>query len=119
MPTAPKEVEASTVPPVSYPLSKSVEVTGFRFSADAAKKPEVHYVVVNHSSAGLDDMTVYVTLRASSAKPGQPPLSRFSFHTASLGAFESREMSSTIDKLPRPGALPDWQDLRADVQLGQ
>jgi hypothetical protein len=28
-------------------------------------------------------------------------------------------MSSTIDKLPRPGALPDWQDLRADVQLGQ
>jgi hypothetical protein len=118
--STPKEVEASTVPPLaSYPLSKTVEVTGFRFSGDAGKKPEVHYVVVNHSSAGLDDMTIYVTLRASSAKPGQPPLSRFSFRTTSLGPFESKEMTSPIEKLPRAGALPEWQDLRADVQLGQ
>ncbi len=115
----PQEVEASTVSPVaSYPLSKSVEVAGIRFSGDAGKKPEVHYVVVNHSGAGLDDMTVYVTLRASGAKPGQPPLSRFSFRTASLGPFESREMTSPIEKLPRTGALPEWQDLRADIELG-
>ncbi len=117
--TASEEVEASTVSPmVSHPLSKSVEVTGFRFSGDAGMKPEVHYVVVNHSNVGLDDVTVYVTLRASGAKPGQPPLSRFSFRTTGLGPYQSSEMTSPIEKLPRAGALPEWQDLRADVQLG-
>ena len=115
----PKEVETATAPPpATFSLAKSVEVTGFRFSGDA-KKPEVHYIVVNHSGSGLDDVMVYVTLRSSSAKPGQPPLSRFSFHTPALGPFESKEMMSQIEKLPRPGALPEWQDLRAEVELGQ
>jgi hypothetical protein len=119
-PAAPKQVEAATVAPAaSYPLAKAVEVTGFRFSTDPSKKPEVHYVVVNHSSTGLENTTVYVTLRASGAKPGQPPLSKFSFHSPNLGPLESKEMTSPIDKLPRPGSVPEWQELRADVELGQ
>jgi hypothetical protein len=117
---APKEGGASTIPPAApFSLAKAVEVTGFRFSTDPSKKPEVHYVVVNHSNSGLEDVMVYVTLRASGAKPGQPPLSKFSFHTPNLGPFESKEMTSPIEKLPRPGSVPEWQDLRADVSLGQ
>jgi hypothetical protein len=75
--------------------------------------------VVNHSNSGLEDVMVYVTLRASGSKPGQLPLSKFSFHTPKLGPFESKEMTSPIEKLPRSGSLPEWQDLRADVALGQ
>ncbi len=117
---APKQVEAAGAAPAApYPLAKAVEVTGFRFSTDASKKPEVHYIVVNHSSTGLEDATVYVTLRASGAKPGQPPLSKFSFHAPNLGPLEAKEMTSPIDKLPRPGSVPEWQELRADVELGQ
>ena len=115
-------VAASTPAPTggSSPLAKSVEVTGFRIitsSGDANKKSEVQYLVVNHSDADISDANVFITLR--SAKPGQAPLCRFSFKIPSLGPFESKEMSSPIEKSPRAISLPDWQDLRADVQISQ
>ena len=81
------------------------------------KKPQIHYLVVNHSNAPLHSMTVYVTLRASTSKPGQPPLSRFSFRSPDLAAFEAKEMASPIERVVGPLDLPDWQDLRADVEV--
>jgi len=115
-------VAASTPAPTggSSPLAKFVEVTGFRIitsSGDANKKSEVQYLVVNHSDADISDANVFITLR--SAKPEQAPLCRFSFKIPSLGPFESKEMSSPIEKSPRAITLPDWQDLRADVQISQ
>ena len=62
-------------------------------------------------------MTVYVTLHASGAKPGQPPLFRFSFRAPSLKAFEVKEMTASIEKFTRSVTVPDWQDLRAEVQV--
>jgi hypothetical protein len=106
---APSETSASSA---SYPLSKAVEVTGFRFIGD--KKPEVHYLVVNHSAAELSGVTVYVALRAS---PGKPPLYHFSFRSPTLGPYESKEMVASIDK-PLQSAT-DWQSLHADVEVGQ
>lgn len=103
----------------SHPLAEFVEVTGFRFIMDLNKKSEVHYLVVNHSAVELTDMTVYVTVKSANAKPGQPPLCRFSFRSPGLGPFESKEMISSIEKLSRPVALPDWHDLRAEVQISQ
>ena len=67
----------------------------------------------------FSDMTVFVTVRSANAKPGQPPLCRFSFRSTGLGAFESKEMTSPIEKVAHPVALPDWHDLRADVQIAQ
>ena len=64
-------------------------------------------------------MTIYVTLRSADAKPGQPPVCRFSFRAPTLAPFESKEMTSPIEKLTRPVALPEWQDLRSDVQVAQ
>jgi hypothetical protein len=34
---------------VVNPLSRSIEVTGFRIVTDPSKKPEIHYLVVNHT----------------------------------------------------------------------
>jgi len=102
------------------PLAKFVEVTGFRIvtsSADAGKKAEVQYLVVNHSDADISDANVFITLRG--AKPGQAPLCRFSFKIPSLGPFEAKEMSSPIEKTARGISLPEWQDVRADVQISQ
>ena len=112
--------ESSTALPIaaataSYSLSKAVEVTGLRFPGD--KGSEVHYLLVNHAPAELKAVTVYVTLRATGAKPGQPPLARFSFRAPALAAFESREMVATLDKPLHAAA--DWQSMRADVELGQ
>jgi hypothetical protein len=103
----------------TYPLARYVEVTGFRFLVDFNKKSEIHYLVVNHSNAVLSGMTIFVTLHSASAKPGQPPLSRFSFPAPNLAPFESREMTSPIEHVTRPFELPDWQDLRAEVEIGQ
>ena len=81
----------------------------------------MRYLIVNHSSAGLGAVTIYVTLRSSDAKPGQPPLYRFSFRAPVLGPFESKEMAAipdkALDKLARSTA--DWQNLRADIELAQ
>jgi hypothetical protein len=103
-------------PDNSHSLARFVEVTGIRFM-ELNKKPQIHYLVVNHSSAPLNSITVYVTLRTSSSKPGQPPLSRFAFRSPALAAFEAKEMASPIERISGPLELPDWQDLHADVEV--
>ena len=97
-------------------LARYVEVTGVRFM-EVNKKPQIHYLVVNHSNALLNSMTVYVTLRASNAKPGQPPIAKLTFRSPALAAFEAKEMFSSIEHAVGPLDLPDWQDLRADVEV--
>jgi hypothetical protein len=125
---APTPAVAATTPAPTggnSPLAKFVEVTGFRIvtstpdatKKDATKKSEVQYLIVNHSDADISDANVFVTLR--SAKPGQAPLCRFSFKVPSLGPFESKEMSSPIGNATRAISLPDWQEIRAEVQISQ
>jgi hypothetical protein len=120
---APTQAVAATAPAPTggnSPLAKFIEVTGFRIvtsSSDANKKSEVQYLVVNHSDADISDANVFITLRG--AKPGLAPLCRFSFKIPALGPFEAKEMSSPIEKSPRSLSLPDWQDVRAEVQISQ
>jgi hypothetical protein len=120
---APTEAQASVTTPgtptPSVPLAQYIEVTGFRIVVDFAKKSEIHYLVVNHSATELSDMTVYVTLQSSKAKPGTPPVCRFSFKSPSLGPFESKEMTSSIEKMSRSVSVPEWSDLHAEVQVSQ
>jgi len=97
-------------------LARYVEVTGVRFM-EVNKKPQIHYLVVNHSNAPLNSMTVYVTLRASAAKPGQAPIAKITFRSPALAAFEAKEMFSSIERAAPQVDLPDWQDLRADVEV--
>jgi hypothetical protein len=113
----PTAAETTPVAPsnLTGALASSVEVTGFRFVADPSKKSEVQYVVVNHSDGDLTDVTASITLR--SAKAGQT-VARFSFKIPTLKSFESKEMANPIEK-SRSLVLPDWQDLRADIQIGQ
>src|SRR5581483_7979735 len=109
-------VEQQEPPRPANSLARLVEVTGFRF-VDVNGKPQIHYLVVNHSSAPLAIMTVYVTLRTTHPKPGQPPLARLMFQSPRLAAFEAKEMASPIERVLGPLELPDWQDLRADVDV--
>jgi hypothetical protein len=115
--------EPAPDPPVSAEVTRStnslarlVEVTGVRFM-EVNKKPQIHYLVVNHSSAPLASMTVYVTLRAATAKSGQPPIAKLTFRSPALAAFEAKEMFSSIERATGAVDLPDWQDLRADVDV--
>ena len=100
----------------SHSLARFVEVSGVRFM-EVNQKPQIRYLVVNHSSGPLNSLTVYVTLRASNAKPGQAPLARFTFRSPTLAAFEAKEMANPIEHVLGPLDLPDWQDLRAEVEV--
>jgi hypothetical protein len=113
---APVAVQQPVAAKPANSLARLVEVTGVRF-LDVNKKPEIRYLVVNHSSAPLGSVMVYVTLRAIHAKPGQPPLARLTFRSPDLAAFEAKEMASPIEGVSGPLDLPDWQDLRADVDV--
>ncbi len=113
---APVAVEQHVAAKPVNSLARLVEVTGVRF-LKVNKKPQIRYLVVNHSSAPLGSVMVYVTLRAIDAKPGQPPLARLTFRSPDLAAFEAKEMASPIEGVSGPLDLPDWQDLRADVDV--
>jgi hypothetical protein len=110
---------SSSSPSTSNSLSRAIEVTGFRIQAEPAKKSEVQYLVVNHTPNRFSGVTVYVTLHAASEAPGQPPLGRFEFAAPELGPYGSKEMSSSIERVNHPTHLPDWRDVRADVEIGQ
>ncbi len=112
---APKPVEPSI--PVN-PLARIVEVTGVRFVTDLPDHPpQIHYLVVNHSNVPLIGVTVNVTLRTTGG--AQSPLSQFAFRAPRLGPYESKEMVSSIERFNRQVSLPDWQELRADIQIAQ
>ena len=116
-PAAPDPAPEPPVPTRSAnSLASLLEVTGIRFM-EVNKRPQIHYLVVNHSSAPLSSVTVYVTLRATNAKPGQAPIARLNFRSPALAAFEAKEMFSSIERESSPLDLPDWQDLRADVEV--
>ena len=106
-------------PPETNSLARAIEVTGFRVQMDPAKKPEIQYLVVNHTASRFSGVTVYVTLHAAHEAPGQPPIGRFHFGAPDLKPYESKEMASAIERVNRPSDLPDWQDLRAEVEIGQ
>jgi hypothetical protein len=117
---APAEVQTSAPTPTSTsasPPTQSIEVTGFRLHIDPAKKPEIQYLVVNHTSTRWNGNTVNVTLYALDAKAGQPPVCKFQFIAPNLGPYQAKEMTSAIEQLPRPLTLPDWEDLRAAVDM--
>jgi hypothetical protein len=101
------------------PLAKAIEVTGFRIQMDPAKKSEIQYLVVNHTPARFSGVMVYVTLYTADAKAGQPPLCRFQFTAPNLAPFQAKDMTSSIERVARPVSLPDWQDLRASVEIGE
>jgi hypothetical protein len=101
------------------PLAKAIEVTGFRIQTDPAKKSEIQYLVVNHTPTRFSGVTVYVTLYAADAKAGQPPLCKFQFTAPNLAPFQAKDMTSAIERVTRPVSLPDWQDLRATVEIGE
>jgi hypothetical protein len=102
--------------PSSTSLAKALEVTGFRIRLNP-EKSEIEYLVVNHTPSRFSGVTVYVTLYPVNAKAGQPPLCRFNF-APNLGPYQSKEMTASIQPVGRV-TVPDWQDLHADVEIGQ
>lgn len=100
--------------PAEDPLAATLEIAGVRFVTNIpGRRPEIHYLVVNHSGSPVPETTVTVML--SSEEDGSP-LSQFAFRTPRLDAYESKEMVNSIDPL-KQAAPKDWRHTRVDISL--
>jgi hypothetical protein len=112
--TASNSVAAAADP---HPFARFVEVTGLRVNADLNRKSQLQYLVVNHSSARLSDVVLKIAVRSTADSSGAPPLFSLTVVVPSLAAYQSKEIKSDLDAGLRSTPIPDWENLRADVQV--
>jgi hypothetical protein len=113
-PAAPAAVSAPGDP---HPLARFVEITGLRVNIDLNRKSQLQYLVVNHSSARLADATLTIAVRSTADSSGSPPLFTVSVVVPNLGPYQSKELKTDLDGALRFSSLPDWENLRADVEV--
>jgi hypothetical protein len=115
--TQPSDQPVSAVPSGDQPASKLVEVTGLRIAAGSNRRPQLEFIVVNHSAAALSDIGLQIAVRSASSTAGVAPLFRVSTTVPSLGPYQSREFRAELDPEVHATDVPDWQSLRADVHI--
>lgn len=101
----------------SNPVAKYIELVGIRVTEKSPGKLQVQFGVVNHSEADIGDIALAVHVRASNAKPGDPPLVSFSTKVSSLGPEDMKQVTVEVPTKLRAYELPDWQFLTADFQI--
>lgn len=118
-PSTPVKLETPPAAGLAKPnaLQKYVEVVGMRLTEDSKKQPQVRFLVVNHSGAEIADLAASVNLWARTAKSEEEAVGTFSFKLPSIGPYESKDMSATLNTKLRVYELPDWQNLTAEVQV--
>jgi len=112
MPAAPP-----TAPDKQALYGRFIEITGLRLTEDSAQKAQIRVTVVNHSGGEIPDLTLFVALRTTADKPGEPPRGTFTLKVPSLGPYEAKDFVAPVDTKLRAYELPDWQFLRADAKI--
>jgi hypothetical protein len=107
---------ASNAPAGEQPASKLVEVTGLRVAMGPNQRPQLEFIVVNHSGTALSGVGLRIAVRSASSQSGVAPLFRVSATIPSLGAYQSREFRAELDPEVHATDVPDWRTLRADVR---
>jgi len=115
----PSDQSSSSAPTSELPSSKLVEVTGLRIAAGANQRPQLEFLVVNHSAVPLSDVGLNIAVRSATSHSGVAPLFRVSTTIPSLGAYQSREFRAELDPQVHATEIPDWQSLRAEVRITQ
>lgn len=100
-----------------HPLGKYLELSGYRLAEKGAGKLAVKLVVINHSEADIGDLTLKIRLVTTAAKPEDPPITEFEAKVPSLGPQEIKDVSAMANTKLRIYELPDWQFIRAEVEI--
>ncbi len=98
-------------------MAKYLELVGFRLSEKGAGKLIVKFAVVNHSEADIGDLDMKIRLTTTAAKPDDPPILEFDAKAPQLGPLEMKEVTATGTTKLRIYELPDWQFIRANVEI--
>jgi hypothetical protein len=101
-----------------HPAARSVEVAGVRIVTGPNKKPQLQFIVVNHSATELTGLNIRITVRSVDALAG-PPLFSVSSPIAALGPNQSKEIRTELDASVKPASIPDWQALRTEVLVAR
>ena len=100
-----------------HPLTKYVEVLGYRMAEQGAGKLKITFAVINHSDADIGELGLKIRLITSAAKPEDPPVAEFEAKLASLAPQENKDVTVTVPTKLRIYELPDWQFLRAQFEI--
>jgi hypothetical protein len=115
-PTAAVESPAAKPGAKVNPYQRYIEVSGVRFLEDAKKKPQVKFVVTNHSGADINGLAGNVTIWGRTRKSEEEAAGSFQFST-DIGAWESKDMTVPLTTKLQMIELPDWQNTSTDVQI--
>jgi hypothetical protein len=117
-PTAtPSDQSSSPVSTTDQPASKLVEVTGLRIASGPNHRPQLAFIVVNHSGNQLSGVGLQIAVRSANSSNGVAPLFRIATTIPALGPYQSREFRAELDPEIHATELPDWRSLRADVRV--
>lgn len=94
------------------PLSKHIEVTGFRIREDKNQRVTVQMVIVNHSAADIAGLEMQVGLYAKGNLVVDFPVK-----VKNLGPFEVAQGTGQATTKLRAYEIPDWQFLTAKVTI--
>ena len=119
VPTPSRSASAAPIDsaPSEHPWSRLVEVAGIRVISGANHRPQLQYIIINHSSKELTGLGIRLALRSGNDPPSSTPLFTVFSKVPALGAYQSREIRTDLDADLRASTLSDWQSLRSDVQV--
>jgi hypothetical protein len=101
-----------------HPAARSVEVAGIRILTPPRRKPQVQFVVINHSASEITGLDIRLAVSAADAA-SNAPLFTVSSIVSSLGPEQSREIRVDVNSPLQPSDIPDWQSLRTQVLIGR
>ena len=101
-----------------HPAARSVEVAGVRIVTGPNKKPQLQYIVINHSSSELTGLNIRIAVRSVDAL-ADAPLFSVSSVVAALGPDQSKEIRTDLNPSVQVSAIPDWQSLRTEVLIAR
>jgi len=119
---APAAPQASAFVPAPAPVAQEhpgarfVEVAGIRVVTAVNKRPQLQYIVVNHSAGELTGLNIHIAVHSADSPTGTP-LFTVTSAIATLAANQSKEIRADIDPSVKPASIPDWQSLRTDVLI--
>jgi hypothetical protein len=98
------------------PYQKFIEIAGVRFVEDARKKPQIRFVLVNHSNADIPGLAGNVTVWGSTRHSEEDAQGSFSF-TTDLKGYETKDITVPFTTKKKIYELPDWQNVSTDIQI--
>jgi hypothetical protein len=100
-----------------HPGARSVEVAGIRVLTSPNRKPQLQFIVINHSSRELTGLNIRIAVR--SVDGPDAPLFTVSSVVPSLAPNQAKEIRADVNTPLQPSDIPDWQSLRTDVLVGR